>query len=65
MTGYIFSGIFYLKYVFAILKAHSSFLVLLPKYLKSRTPNKTNLIYKGSVIFDYYIRSKKKFSQLK
>ena len=65
ITGYIFSGIFYLKNAFFILKAHFSFFALLPKFLKSRKPIKSDLIYKGSIIFDYYIRRKNKFSQLK
>ncbi|MAQ69539.1 MAG: dTDP-Rha--alpha-D-GlcNAc-pyrophosphate polyprenol alpha-3-L-rhamnosyltransferase [Flavobacteriales bacterium] len=65
ILGYIFSGFFYLKNVFYILKAHGSLLLLLPKFLKSRKPNKSNLIYNGSIIFDYYIKGRKKFSQLK
>ena len=65
ITGYIFSGIFYLKNAFSILKAHFSFLTLLPKFLKSRKPIKSDLIYTGSIIFDYYIRRKNKFSELK
>jgi GT2 family glycosyltransferase len=65
IIAYIFSGIFYLKNVLSILKAHGSFLLLLPKILKSRKPIKSELIYKGSVIFDYYIRRKKTFSKLK
>jgi len=48
-----------------ILIAHVSFLLLLPKFIKKRSPINSKNIYPGSIIFDYYVRKVKKFSELK
>jgi len=55
-----------------IVKAHLHFLMYLPKWLKKRrdaqrlvsNPNRAGM-YGGSVVFAYFIRQKKKFSDLK
>ena len=60
---YLFSG--RMKNIFFILLAHVSFILLLPKFLKKRKAVKPNSMYKGSILIDYYLRSKKKFSDLK
>jgi GT2 family glycosyltransferase len=55
----------------AVLRAHASFYRTLPHTLrKRRTLRKgihsysTSAIYRGSIVFDYFIRGKKKFSDL-
>ena len=58
-------GIEKIKISFWILLAHISFLFLLRKFLKKRSPIEKKNIYPRSIIFDYYIMGKKKFSDLK
>ena len=53
-----------LKTSFMILFAHLSILVMLPKFIKKRSPVKTKKIYKNSILFDYYLRCKKTFLEL-
>ncbi|MFH1320712.1 MAG: glycosyltransferase family 2 protein [Bacteroidota bacterium] len=55
-----------------IAKAHYHFLIYLPKWIRKRRevrkltvdPNLYG-IYNGSIVFDYFLRGKKRFSQLK
>ena len=54
-----------IKKSFWILLAHISFLLLLKKFLKKRYPIDAKHIYFRSIIWDYYILKKKKFSDLK
>ena len=49
---------------FMILFAHLSILIILPKFIKKRSPIKTKKIYKNSILFDYYLRCKKTFLEL-
>ena len=58
-------GIGKIKISCFILIAHISFFFLLPKFLKKRSPINAKHIYPRSIIFEYYIRGKKKFSELK
>jgi len=78
---YILYGVFHyiknqdlriMKYSFSILKAHFNYFLLLPKFIKKRNPEinsiklvKSQLIYNNSIILDFFIRRKKKFSDLK
>ena len=48
-----------------ILIAHMSFLLLFRKFTKKRSPINAKNIYPRSIIFDYYLMKKKKFSDLK
>ena len=58
-------GIEKIKTSFFILIAHISLLLLLPKFIKKRSPINSKNIYPGSIILDYYLMKKKKFSDLK
>tara|TARA_Y100001968_G_C19395054_1_gene737785 strand:- start:153 stop:1229 length:1077 start_codon:yes stop_codon:yes gene_type:complete len=49
----------------SILKAHLSFCLLLPFFLKKRMPINGKYIYPRSIIFDYYVNKNHTFSQLK
>jgi len=51
--------------IIAILQAHYSFLKLYLPFLRKRKAINSKLIQKGSLIFNYYIRNRKKFSDLK
>lgn len=59
------------SYSLAVIKAHLSFYKRLLYFLKKRrlllheiTENKHNEMYNKSIVFDYFIRKKQKFSQL-
>ncbi len=59
------------KSIWAIVRAHWSFFGQLPQLLKKRKLNKKLItsrntigIYKGSILMDYFLRKKKKFSDL-
>jgi len=58
-------GIEKVKISFSILSAHISGLFLLRKFIKKRLPIETHHMYPGSIIWDYYIKRYKKFSELK
>ena len=54
------------KTSYYIIKAHISYFILLPKFIRKRKVIKeTKHIYKGSIIVDYIFQQKKTFSQLK
>lgn len=48
-----------------ILTAHISCILLLPKFLMKRLPIHAKLIYPSIIIFDFFIKNKRKFSDLK
>lgn len=60
------------KFDFSIIKiplfiiiAHFSFLMLLPKFIYKRMPIKTSFLYPKSIIIEFFLNKKTKFSQLK
>ena len=58
-------GLEKIKMGFLILKAHLKYFILLPNFLKKRKEINSKLIYPGSIIFDFFIKQKQKFSDLK
>ena len=46
----------YGKYIIQIFKAHKSFFLLLPKFLKKRNSIKNNSIYSGFFLFKYFFK---------
>ena len=58
------NGIDKIKTSILILIAHISFLLLLPKFIKKRSPVNAKYIYPKSIIFDFYLMKKKNFSDL-
>ena len=53
-----------LKTSYLILCSHLSILIIYSKFIKKRAPVETKKIYKKSILFDYYVRSKRTFLQL-
>jgi len=58
-------GIKKIKISFWIVLAHVKFLILLRKFIKKRSPIETKHIYPRSIIFDFFIQERKRFSDLK
>ena len=58
-------GIRKIKISFWMALAHIKFLLLLRKFIKKRSPIETIYIYPRSIIFDFFIQERKKFSDLK
>jgi len=54
-----------LKAPLFIFMAHICFLLLLPRFLYKRKPITTNFLYPKSILIEYFLRGKKKFSDLK
>ncbi|WGF91456.1 glycosyltransferase family 2 protein [Aequorivita marisscotiae] len=54
------------KHFFAVLKAHFSFYLLVPKFLGKRKIHATNIAYftTKSIVFQYFIKNKKIFNKL-
>lgn len=66
---FFFSGQF--SHCWAVVRAHASFYRTLPRTLRKRRAMKQQIrhysetaIYRGSIVFAYYLRGKKKFSDL-
>jgi hypothetical protein len=68
---FLFSG--NLLHSFAVVKAHFSFYSLLPKMLRKRKelrknikpcPSSDGCVYNGSIVWQYFARGKRKFSEL-
>ena len=66
---FFFSGDF--AHALAVQRAHFCFYCVLVKTLKKRRENKkkttiysTSAIYRKSLVFEYFLRGKKKFSEL-
>ena len=56
-----------IKDLLAVVKAHFDFYKMIPQTLKKRrliNPQKTSHIYRGNIVFDHFIKGKKKFSKL-
>ena len=58
-------GIKKIKITFWILLAHIKVFLLLRKFIKKRSQIKAKYIYPRSIIFDFFIQERKKFSDLK
>jgi len=52
------------KIAFFIIKAHMSFMYLSLKFIKKRQAIPYKLMYTNSIVLDYFLRNKKKFSDL-
>ena len=70
ISGMIYLFSFKFGNFFAVLKSHFAFYLLIPKFRKKRKDlisfNKSthNQIYKRSIVFDFFVLKKKKFSDL-
>jgi len=59
------STFIFAKYIYQILRAHTSLIFLFPKFFNKRQAIKTRNKYSGIILFDYFIRGIREFSKLK